>query len=99
MQKHSLRLLKLLHQLSKRNGGTVNEQLVILGEKNLGRVRRQRKRRENVKTRMLKRRMNHDLFGSEVICMVFLFIIMQFYFLGCQVDESYFRNQLPALGP
>jgi malonyl CoA-acyl carrier protein transacylase len=72
VQKLSLRLLKSLHQLSKRNGGTINGQLVILGVvKNLGRLRRKRKRRKDVKKRMmLKREMNHDCI-SEVLCVAF----------------------------
>ena len=68
VQKLLLRLLKLLHQLSKKNGGTVNGRLVILRVvQNLERrLRRKRKRRRDVKIGiLLKRKMNHDEDGCS----------------------------------
>ena len=59
VRKLSLRLLKLLHRLSKRNGGSVNGQLVRWTAKNLGRLRRRRRR--DVKRRIFKRRTSHDV--------------------------------------
>lgn len=77
VQKLSLRLLKLLHQLSKRNGGIVNGRLVISRVvKNLDRrPRRKRRRRRDVKIRLLlKRKMNHDDGCSrQVLCVVLAF--------------------------
>ena len=86
VQKHSLRLLKPLHPLSKRNGVTVNGQLVISGVKKLGRLRRKRKRRKNVKIRMLKRKMNHDAWWFKfrvwfsVYCTAMMFFFCGSYF-------------------
>ena len=88
VQKLSLRLLKLLHQLLKRNGGTANGRLVILKVvKNLGK-RLGRKRRRDVKIRMLKRKMNHDDDGCsrQILCVVLAFYFNTImFFSGCQI--------------
>lgn len=65
-----LHLLKLLHQLSKINGDTVNGQLVRLAVKNTGRLKRQRKERKDVKRGTLdSRKTNHD-----VVLLLFLLL-------------------------
>ena len=88
VQKHSLRLLKLLHQLLKRNGGIANGRLVILKVvKNLGRRLGRKRRRRDVKIRMLKRKMNHDDDGysRQVLCVVLAFYFNTImFFSGCQ---------------
>ena len=89
VQKLSLRLLKLLHQLLKRNGGTANGRLVILKVgKNLGRRLGRKRRRRDVKIRMLKRKMNHDDDGCsrQILCVVLAFYFNTIMvFSGCQI--------------